>query len=124
VRTYFGVGAAHGAYVTVDATHRFAFPAKVRETLEGLDLSPGLAWGSASYHRAYFGVARNGFSDLHPAAALSIRITGSLNLAPTLAWSEMLDPRLHRSSSAFHGFIAGATLSARLCPVKSLLCSR
>ena len=124
MRAYFGVGSAHGAYLTFDAIHRFAFPAKVRPTLEGLDVSVGAGWGSASYHRAWFAVARNGFSDFHPSAAVSVRIARSVRLAPTLAWSMILDPRLRQSPWAFHGFILGATLSARLCPAKTLLCER
>ncbi|HVP48412.1 MAG TPA: hypothetical protein VMT32_17580 [Bryobacteraceae bacterium] len=124
VRAYFRVGSAHGGYLTVDVLHRFAFPSASARTFEGLDLSAGAGWGSSSFHRAYFGVARTGLSDLHPAAALPVHITRSLRLVPTLAWSMMLDPRLRQSSSAFHGFIVGATLSARICPNRTLLCSR
>lgn len=113
MRAFFDVEAFHGAYLTFDTAHRFAMPAPVKKIVEGLDLSAGAGWGSADYHRAYFGLARSGFSDLHPAASLPIRITGSVRLTPSLAYSMMLDPHLRQTAPAFHGFILGVTLSVR-----------
>jgi hypothetical protein len=113
-RVFFDVGANHGRYVTVDASHTVSLPRLGSRLNWGAMVSAGAGCGSASHNAFYYGVARFAMADLHPSAALSFGY-GKFRLTPRLNYGMLLGPALRRGPAAkVHNLYGGVSLSYTL----------
>ncbi len=83
---YRDINSIDGTYVNVGIGHDFEINEKATFSLSGT-----LGWGSESYHKGYFGVKDDDFSDYNLGASLSYAVTDKITITPMINFSDFID---------------------------------
>lgn len=113
VVVYYDVDRIEGMYARLNLSHRV-------ELLQGLgwrtdlDLLASLGWGSKDYNQGYWGVNKDGLSDLNFTVAAPIRWGDYFIVTPRLSYSTLLDKRVRDASDKDNNLYGGISLAFTL----------